>query len=68
MNDIQKFYGFLDDFTRGINMKRKCAIITSTPTEVVNSELFAYGLTNMGTTLQFESFSTIKAAIKWLSE
>ena len=69
MEDIGKFCDFLDSYTQqlNINMERKIALVTSSPSEVVNSTIFALGLKQKGTSLKFESFSTEEAAIKWLS-
>ncbi|QGY44178.1 hypothetical protein GM418_11055 [Maribellus comscasis] len=66
MENVGKFCDFLNDYTKRINMERKCAIVTSTPLEVVNSTVFSLGLKQRGTSLKFESFSSEEAAIKWL--
>ena len=69
LSDIGKFCEFLDRYTKeaNINMARKCAIVTSSPVEAVNSTIFALDFGKRENSFKFKSFSTEEAAIDWLS-
>lgn len=67
MNTDEKeiFYKMIKESTAKINMKRKCAIITDKPNEVVNSQLFKIRMGQFSP-MNFRIFSSEEAAYLWV--
>lgn len=68
MEDIGKFVGFFDNKKDLINLNRKCALVTNTPSELVHATLFSLGMEKKDVKMKFKVFSTIEAAKNWLAE
>jgi hypothetical protein len=60
------FYRMIKKLTAKINMKRKCAIITDKPNEVVNSQLFKIRMNHISP-MNFRIFSSEEAAYMWVT-
>ena len=67
LSDAEKeiMYNLLKKTSTEINMNRKCAFITNTPLEVVNSELFKKNIKKFAP-MNIKTFSTKEAAYLWL--
>ena len=67
INDIDRFCNFMKECLKNQNIQKKCAIVTSTPVEIVHAEHFANELINRSISLECGHFSSVEAAISWLS-
>ena len=68
-SDVEKkiFYKTILDIASKINMNRKCAFLTTNPSEVASSILFKLRAMKF-TSLKVEIFSTEVAALSWLKQ
>ncbi|PLX05378.1 MAG: hypothetical protein C0594_07600 [Marinilabiliales bacterium] len=64
--DKEMIFKLIKEYTAKINAKRKLALLTYSPEEVVTSELLKRRMSKL-TNLRLEIFSTENAAYKWLS-
>ena len=60
------FPSFFSHSNKSLNTTRKCAVITSTPNEVVIAELLTYLSQKVADKINFVIFSSEEAAVKWL--
>ena len=65
---INEFIQFFCNTSNEINWKRKCAILTSNPQQVVISKLLEYEMDKRCSELKINVFSTQEAALYWLKE
>jgi hypothetical protein len=61
------FYETILDIASTMNMNRKCAFLTTNPSEVASSVLFKLRATHL-TSMRVEIFSTEEAALNWLKK
>jgi hypothetical protein len=57
---------FIDETISTFNMKRKCAIVTTNPTDVVHATMLIKRFQKMGIRFAFYIFSSEEAALDWL--
>jgi hypothetical protein len=66
LGKMHEFIDFIQQASKETSLKRKCAIVTSTPRDVVIGEMLRLRLEEINFDLKVSIFSSREAALYWL--